>query len=244
MGLEAGWNCHISLASEKALESKVDVSGSVENNREASIGYESQYPSQVLGDEDLIAIKGMGSSTVSRPSWLRSGRYGSAPEVTTAQSQNIRSPMTPDKAPRLSQDMVNVVLQDCSAEANTFGEIDHVVAGPTTPLLRHRSSDFEPGTSRQHQSVHATMSLAAKSESRSSLHRSRKRSSVDHRPTSNDQFFEKNAGDGNVQESSGLAHDSILVDVPSDTYMLSRASSSDSFGRAVGLNNQVGVYLN
>lgn len=239
MGLEAGWNCHISLASEKALESKVDVSGSVENNREASIGYESQYPSQVLGDEDLIAIKG--SSTVLRPSWLRSGRYGSAPEVNTTQSQSIGSPMTPDKAPRLSQDVVNVVLQDCSAEADTLvGEIDRAVAGPTTPLLRHRSSDLAPGSCRQHPSAHATVSLAAKSESRSSLHRTRKRSSVDHRPTSSDQFFEKGVagGDGDVPESSGLQHDSILVDVPSDTYMLSRASSSDSFGRAVGLNNQ------
>lgn len=242
MGLEAGWNCHISLASEKALESKVDVSGSVENNREASIGYQSQYPSQVLGDEDLIAIKG--SSTVLRPSWLRTGRYGSAPEVATAQSQNIGSPMTPDKAPRLSQDMVNVVPHDCSAGADTLGEIDRVVAGPTTPLLHHRSSDLAPGTCRQHPSAHATVSLAAKSESRSSLHRIRKRSSVDHRPTSNDQFFEKGlAGDGDVPDSSGLQHDCILVDVPSDTYMLSRASSSDSFGRAVGLNNQVGVYL-
>lgn len=242
MGLEAGWNCHISLASGKPSETKPEANESTTGNHESSIGYESQFPSQSLDDEIEAAISNFGSPTILRPTWLRGGRYGSAPEIVMAQAPNIKSPVTPEKALRLSQELVKAVPLDCGIE--TGRDVDPS-PGATTPLLRHRSSNTEPVVPRKRHPSERTPQTAAsvvsKSESRLSLHRLRKRSSADRQSSSVDQLHDKVAivVDGDGEEVDEL----IPADVASDSYMLSRASScSDSFGGALGLSNRVSKF--
>ena len=243
MGLEAGWNCHISLASGKQSETKPEANEGAVGYQDLSIGYESQFPSQNFDDGLEGAVVNYGCPTNLRPDWLRGGRYGSAPEIVMAQVPSIKSPVTPEKALKLSQELVKAVPMDSGIEAGR--DIDPAPLA-TTPLLRHRSSNTEPVTARRRHPSERTAQTAtgvvSKSESRLSLHRLRKRSSADRQSSSVDQLHDKVAIviDGDEEEVDEL----IPADLASDSYMLSRASScSDSFGGALGLSNRVSTVL-
>lgn len=249
MGLEAGWNCHISLLSEKH-SSDVKVDESDAGIVESSIGYDSQDPlndSMEFNDFELDFVP------LNRHLMLmKENRYSSAPEIALIYSQNDKSPVSPDRAAlRLSHELVNSGLQEYLGDVTSGRGSDLVSV--SVPLLRQKpgKTSLESIGRRRHPSERALQEQrristnVLKSESKSSLHKmTRKRSSGDRQSSSYsaEQFDERatNAINGE-NETDELIRDNnyAIGDIVSDSCKLSRASSySDSSGAALGLNNR------